>query len=149
MTSVKTKQIIPLLFVILGLVFAILGFTQFGFWHPVGGPQPGFFPSIMAIVMILAGSIAFYQSLKENKNAEYKRDEFLVISAGIGIFISTFIIGLVPTIILYITLWLKLLEKSSWKTTLIILGIAIFITVGVFGMWLGIQFPMGLLESIL
>ncbi|MDK2789002.1 MAG: hypothetical protein PWP07_2247, partial [Epulopiscium sp.] len=80
---------------------------------------------------------------------EYKPDEFLVIAGGIGIFVATFIIGLVPTIFLYVILWLKLVEKSSWKPILIVLAIVAFITIGVFGMWLGIQFPMGIFENIL
>ncbi|MDF2890291.1 MAG: tripartite tricarboxylate transporter TctB family protein [Clostridia bacterium] len=149
LASIKTKQIIPLLFVGLGLVFAVIGFTQLGFWNSVDGPQPGFFPAIMATVMVLAGIISFFQSLKDDKNAEYKLPELLVISAGLGIYVATFIIGLVPTIILYIILWLKLFEKSSWKATLIVLAICSFITIVVFGMWLGIQFPMGLLQNIL
>lgn len=149
MTSLKTKRLVPLIFVVMGLVFAILGFTQLGFWKSVDGPQPGFFPSIMAMVMVLTGIIAFIQSFKETKAAEYKFDEFLVIAAGIGIFVATFIIGLVPTIIVYIILWLKFFEKCSWKSTLIVLAIALFISVGVFGMWLGIKFPMGIFGNIL
>ncbi|WP_058485108.1 tripartite tricarboxylate transporter TctB family protein [Defluviitalea phaphyphila] len=149
MSKITTKKIIPLLFIAVGLVFAIVGFTHLGFWDTVEGPMPGFFPSIMAIVMIFSGIIAFIQSFKEDGNVEYKAPEFLVISAGIGIFVATFIIGLIPTIIVYIILWLKLFEKSSWKNTLIILAITLFITIGVFGTWLGIQFPKGILENIL
>lgn len=149
MASIKTKQIIPLLLVGLGVVFAVIGFTQLGFWNSVDGPQPGFFPSIMAIVMVLSGIITFFQSLKDDNNVEYKLPELLVIGAGLVIFAATFIIGLVPTIILYIILWLKLFEKSSWKATLTVLAICAFITIVVFGMWLGIQFPMGILENIL
>lgn len=145
--KINTRKIIPLLFVALGALFAGIGFLKLGFW--VDGPGPGFFPSIMAFVMILAGVSTFILSLKEEGKAAYLKDEFLVILAGIGIFAGTFIIGLVPTIIAYLFIWLRLFEKTSWKVTLIIMAIAMFITVGVFGMWLGIQFPMGLFESIL
>jgi small-conductance mechanosensitive channel len=149
MTSSITKRILPLIFVVMGLIFAVLGFTQFGFWSDANGPMPGFFPSIMAIVMVLSGIASFIQSLKDTEAVEYKPDEFLVIAGGIGIFVATFIIGLVPTIFLYVILWLKLVEKSSWKPILIVLAIVAFITIGVFGMWLGIQFPMGIFENIL
>lgn len=149
MTKLKVKNLIPLLFVVMGLVFAILGFTQLGFWSDVDGPKPGFFPSIIAIVMVFTGLIAFIQSFKEEDKAQYNAQEFLAMAGGLGIFAATFIIGLVPTIILYIILWLKLVEKASWKVILIVLAIACFITIGVFGIWLGIQFPKGIFEFIL
>ena len=93
--------------------------------------------------------MSLIQSFKDTKAAEYNGPELLVVAGGIGIFVSTFIIGLVPTIFLYIILWLKLYEKAPWKPTLVVLGVAAAITIGVFGMWLGIQFPMGVFENIL
>lgn len=149
MTSTKTKRLTPIIFIVMGLVFAYLGFNEFGFWSEVDGPLPGFFPSIMAIVMVFAGIMSLIQSFKDTKAAEYNGPELLVVAGGIGIFVSTFIIGLVPTIFLYIILWLKLYEKAPWKPTLVVLGVAAAITIGVFGMWLGIQFPMGVFENIL
>ncbi|HSL86697.1 MAG TPA: tripartite tricarboxylate transporter TctB family protein [Bacteroidales bacterium] len=147
MLKLNTKKIIPLLFIALGLLFALVGYFQLGFW--TDGPGPGFFPSIMAMVMITAGVATFILSMKEEGQAVYIKDEFLVILAGVGIFVGTFIIGLVPTIIVYLLIWLRVFEKISWKLTAIIMSIALFITIGVFGMWLGIQFPMGLFELIL
>ena len=55
------------------------------------------FPSIMAIVMVFAGIVSLIQSFKDTKAAEYNGPELLVVAGGIGIFVSTFIIGLVPT----------------------------------------------------
>lgn len=147
MLQINSKKIIPLLFIAFGAVFAFMGFTHLGFW--ADGPGPGFFPSIMSLVMIAAGLATFFLSLKEETKAKYNREEFYVILAGLGIFAGTFIIGFVPTIIVYLLIWLRMFEKTSWKVTLIIIAICMFITVGVFGMWLGIQFPLGLLEYII
>lgn len=149
MTKFGSKQVIPLLLAIMAAVFGVIGFTQLGFWHSVDGPQPGFFPSIMAIVMFLTSLLAFFQSFKEEGKAEYKKLELLVIAAGAGIILATFIIGLIPSCFVFVLLWLKVFEKASWKSTLIVLAVVAFITIGVFSMWLGIQFPMGLLENIL
>ena len=88
-------------------------------------------------------------SFKEIDDASYSKDELLVILAGIGIFGGTFIIGLVPTLVVFLFLWVRIFEKASWKVTLIIMAIAMFITVIVFGTWIGIQFPLGLFENIL
>lgn len=149
MKEINTKRIVPVLFIIMGLIFASVGFTQLGFWSSEDGPMAGFFPAIMSIVMVLTAVVSFIQSFKENTKVNYKQDELLVIAGGIGIFASSLIIGLVPTVLIYVIIWLKLVEKTNWKTTLIILTVAAFITVGVFGMWLGVQFPMGIFENIL
>lgn len=149
MNKFGTKQIVPILTAIMGVVFAVIGFTQLGFWDHVDGPKPGFFPSIMAGVMVLASILAFVQSFKEDKKAKYYKEELLVIIGGAAIYAGTFIVGLLPMCYLYVVLWLKAFEKESWKNTLIVLAVIIAITIGVFYLWLGIQFPMGLLENYL
>ncbi|MFV0364750.1 MAG: tripartite tricarboxylate transporter TctB family protein [Suipraeoptans sp.] len=149
MKKINTKQIVPIMMAIIGVVFAVIGFTQLGFWDANDGPKPGFFPSIMAIVMVLTSVLAFVQSRKEEEKPDYKPTELLVIAGGIGIFVSTFIIGLIPACMIFVVLWLKLFEKESWKNVIIVLLVVAAIAIGVFGMWLGIQFPMGLFESLM
>lgn len=149
MKKVTIRQLLPIIMALFGSIFAIVGFFQLGFWNKVDGPMPGFFPSIMAIVMVVTSILALFQSWKEDKKTEYKKEEILVIAAGVGIFAVTFLIGLLPTIFLYVVLWLKLFEKESWKNTLIVLGVAAAISIGVFYIWLGVQFPLGLFEYIM
>lgn len=149
MKKFGTKQIIPLAMAAIGVIFAGIGFIQLGFWNSVDGPMPGFFPSIMAIVMVFASILSFVQSLKEEGKPEYKKEELLVIGAGAGIFAATFVIGLLPTIFIFVILWLKLFEKESWKNIIIVLLVVAAIAIGVFYLWLGVQFPMGLFEYIM
>ena len=69
--------------------------------------------------------------------------------AGVGIFAVTFLIGLLPTLFLYVILWLKIFEKESWKNTILVLMVTAAISIGVFYLWLGVQFPMGVFEYIM
>lgn len=149
MKKIGTKQLVPILTAIMGVVFAVLGFTQLGFWDKTDGPMPGFFPSIMAIVMVLSSILALIQSFKEDEKAVYHKNELLVIVGGAAIYVGSFIIGLLPMCYLFVVLWLKLFEKENWKNTLIVLVVIAAITIGVFYIWLGIQFPLGLFENIL
>ena len=149
MKKFGTRQLVPVLAAVIGIVFAFIGFTQLRFWNGVDGPQPGFFPSIMAIVMVLSSILAFVQSLKEDEKTKYEKDELLVVAGGAGIFAGSFIIGLLPTCYLFVVLWLKIFEKETWKNTLVVLAIIAAITIGVFYIWLGIQFPMGLFENFM
>ena len=123
---------------------------SWGSREDVDGPQPGFFPAIMAIVMFLASIASFFQSLKEEKAARYERDEMMVIAGGAGNHsMVPFIIGLLPSCYLFVILWLKVFEKTGWKETLIVLAVCMAISIGVFRMWLGVHFPMGLFEAFL
>lgn len=149
MKRVRTKQMIPLFMAGFAVVFGWVGVFKLGFWKPDQGPAPGFFPSIMAVVMFLTSILAFIQSFKEDGTVKYEKQELLVIASGAGIIFATLLIGLVGSCFLYIILWLKVFEKASWKDTLIILAVVAFIVIGVFGLWLGIQFPLGLMEYIL
>lgn len=148
MNKIGTKQIIPSITALMGIVFLVVGVTQLGFWDSTEGPMPGFFPTIVAIVMVLTSILAFIQSLKEKDKPEYKKNELLVILAGISIFATTFVIGLLPTCIVFVVAWLKFFEKESWKNIIIVTFVAAAIAIGVFGMWLGIQFPMGIFEYL-
>jgi len=149
MKRIGTKQIVPLVLAAFAVVFAVIGFTQLGFWSHVDGPRPGFFPAIMAIIMFLTSIVSFFQSLKDKESAEYEKNELLVIAGGAGIIVGSYIIGLLPSCYLFIVLWLKVFEHTSWKDTVIVLAVCVAISVGVFRLWLGVYFPMGLLDYIL
>ena len=54
-----------------------------------------------------------------------------------------------PTLAIFTVLWLKVLEKAPWKTTIIILVIVMAIVIGVFSLWLGVRFPQGMLYEMI
>lgn len=149
MKKIGIKQILPLILAGIAIVFAYIGFTQLGFWHEVDGPQPGFFPFIMAIVMFLTSILSFVQSSKEVDKPKFHKDELMVIAAAAGIIAATFIIGLLPSCFVYVIVWLKVFEKTPWKSTLTVTAVIMVIVVGVFHLWLGIQFPMGIFEAMM
>lgn len=149
MKRITGKQFIPIFGALFSLIFMIVGFLKLGFWSDIDGPMPGFFPAIMAVVMFIASILALLQSFREDKDVNYNKGELLVIGAGISIFVSSFIIGLLPTIFIYTVLWLKLFEKENWKNVFIVLIVIAIIAIGVFNLWLGVQFPVGLFEYIL
>lgn len=147
MKKFGSKQIVPIVTALIGVLFAYIGYFQLGFWDTE--PMPGFFPTIIAVVMILSSIAAFFQTLKEEDQPKYNKNELMVIAGGASIILGTFIIGLIPTVILYILFWLKIIEKAPWKDTIIILGIVLFIVLGVFVAWLQIHFPWGIFEMFM
>ena len=63
--------------------------------------------------------------------------------------LSSMVFGLVLTVAAFIVIWLKFYEKQSWKIVLIALAIVLFIVVGCFNIWLGIDFPMGFILDMI
>lgn len=94
MKKFGSKQLIPLAMALMGIVFAFIGFTQLGFWDKE--PQPGFFPSIIAIVMVITSIAAFFQTLKEEDQPKYNKDELMVIAGGAAVIAGSFIVGMNP-----------------------------------------------------
>lgn len=138
---------IPLATALIGVVFAVIGFTQLGFWDKE--PQPGFFPSIIAIVLVIASIAAFFQTLREEEQPNYNKNELLVILGGLSLIAGTFLVGLIPMVFLYVLFWLKVIEKGTpWKDIIIIELIVAVIVLGVFAGWLQVQFPWGMFDML-
>ena len=149
MNKFGVKQAVPTVLAVVAAVFAMLGFTRFGFWDSVDGPMPGFFPGIMGTVMFFCCVLAFIQSFADEKSKKFTVDEFLIIGVTSGLIAMSYVIGLIPACLIFVLLWMKLIEKSSWKDTIIVLLVSSVIAIGVFQMWLGIQFPMGIFEQFM
>lgn len=143
------RTLIPLATAILALVFIVVGVKDYGFW--TNQPTPGFFPIIIAVVLLLASIACFVQVARDKDSAEvkYNRNELMVMLGAAGIILCTFLIGLVPSCLIYILLWLKLVEKAPRKVVIIIEIIMAAIILGVFTFWLQIRFPMGLLGDMI
>lgn len=148
MKKFGSKQLIPIATAIVGIVFAYIGIFQLGFWDKE--PQPGFFPSIMAIVLVVASVAAFFQTLGEEGQPEYNKNELTVILGGLALIVGSLVIGLIPTVFLYVLFWLKVVEKGTpWKHIIIIELIIAGIVLGVFAGWLQVQFPWGLFDMFM
>ena len=147
--GLNLRVIIPLATIIVSLVFIIVGLKDYGFWN--AQPTPGFFPIIIAVVLLASSIACFFQVArdKDSADAKYNRNELMVMLGAAGIILCTFLIGLVPSCLIYILLWLKLVEHAPWKVVITIEIIMAAIILGVFTAWLQIRFPMGLLGSLL
>ena len=103
------------------------------------------------MVLLASSIVCFFQVARDKDGADvkYNRNELMVMLGAAGIILCTFLIGLVPSCLIYILLWLKLVEHAPWKVVITIEIIMAAIILGVFTAWLQIRFPMGLLGSLL
>lgn len=147
--KIPSKIIVPLLTLAIGIVFAVISFGQYGFWNSEAmKPTKGFFPGIISIGLIALSILAFINGLK-SPMAEFKLINWYIPIAVLLIIGSTFVIGMIPSLLIFVFLWLKVYEKQSWLTTIISLLIVAFIVIGCFRIWLDIQFPVGIIYELI
>ena len=147
--KIPTKVIVPVVTCAIGILFASIAFGQYGFWDSVAmKPTKGFFPGIISIGLIALSVLAFINGLK-SPTAEFRLINWYVPLAVLLIIAATYVIGMIPSLLIFVLLWLKVYEKQSWTTTIIALLIVSFIVIGCFRIWLYIQFPIGFIGELI
>ena len=141
-------MVIPVVTAVIAALFIYLGITKYGFWHEVRGPLPGFFPTIIGFALLGLSVLAFLGGRKE-EGTTYPIENWYPALGVIGIMLATLVIGMLPSLALFVILWLKVYEKYNWKTTLVGLAIIMAIVIGAFVMWLGVPFPKGLIYNLI
>lgn len=142
------RILIPIITGAIGILFLSLGFGKYGFWHEMRGPLPGFFPSIIGIMLVGMSILAGVQAVKDPRKPIPFRNWLPAIGA-LAIIIASLIIGMLPAIALFLILWIRVYEKYPWKTTIITSSVIMAIVVGVFMFWLRVPFPKGFILDAL
>ena len=143
-----SRAFVPIATAILSLVFIGVGLNKFGFRD--GQPTPAFFPTIIAVVLFATSLMCLVQELRSNQAIpSYNKNELLVILGAGGVIVGCWVIGLIPSCLLYLRLWLKAVEKTPWKVVILIEVFMAVLIIGVFVIWMQVQFPMGLFAYIM
>lgn len=138
-----TKKIMPLATALMGIVWLVLGLTKYGFMGE-GKPGGGFFPSIMAVLLIVASVLAFVQDFKK-ETPEYTLKYIHPLIAVLAVLLLSYLTGMMIALFLYLFFWLKVYEKMSWVFTSVFSVSTMVVVYLVFAMWLDVPFPTGLL----
>lgn len=144
----NSRALIPIATAVIAAIFIGVGLKDFGFWDDQ--PTAAFFPIIIAVVLLATSILCLVQVLRGKEPAPvYNKNELMVILGGGGIIIGCYVIGLILSCLLYLFLWLKVIEKASWKAIIIIEVFMAALILGVFVFWMQVQFPMGLLANLM
>jgi hypothetical protein len=145
---IDTRQMLPAIFIIVSCVWIYTGMTQFGFWNPLKGGTPAFIPIIIATVLLIASSVMLLKSFKKEEKPVYTPLCFVLLLLCLAIIGLTKLLGFLPSLLLFVLLWLKLVEKAPWKGTLVVSACLAAIGYGLFQVWLRVPFPKGLLLEL-
>lgn len=141
--------IVEILGIIFGLFYVIMGVTKYGLWEGktiLGGFLPTVCGGLLAVLCVL---MIISKIKRGDKSAAFDKVAFLPVIAMIAILLVNTLIGLLPACIVVSLLWLRFVEKYSWKTSVIASAILFAFMYAIFSMWLNVPFPKGLIGELL
>ncbi len=142
------KCALPICTALFALVWIYFGLTVYGFWDAKKGPLGGFFPVLVASLLLLASIFALLSASRENLPV-FRPESLHLIAVVLAIFAASYLVGMLPALALFLVMWLRWMEKYPWRTTLITAGVIFAVVIGIFALWLQVRFPAGLLFAML
>lgn len=143
--KIRVNILFPAVSALLSAVWIYKGILEYGLWDEVSkSPKDGFFPSLIALVLLIISILNMISSLKE-KPVTFEKNALYLTGALALIYIATNYIGFLPALLFFYVLWLKLYAKTNWKTTALATFIMVVIVYFGFVVGLQIRFPKGLL----
>ena len=150
----RSDRIQALLWVVFGLYIAFEGFLlKLGTGR---APKPGFMIFWMGVVLVILSALffieAFTTSEQEHKalwrGVRWFRGAKLM--AALFVYVAVFqFLGFILSTFLLLVYMFKGLEPQSWRNALLLSAVTVAICYLVFGLFLELQFPPGVLSFIL
>ena len=144
----NSKSVIALACIAIAVVWMYLGITKYGLWDPKEGPLSGFFTTIIGGVLLISSVIYFIRSFSM-EGAKYEKGAIQLTIGMLVIFGASYLIGFLPTLLLFYIFWLRVMEKMPVRTIIIATVVMTAIVYGTFSMWLKVPFPEGLLFEMI
>ncbi|RGZ00945.1 tripartite tricarboxylate transporter TctB family protein [Clostridium sp. AM58-1XD] len=132
----------------MAIVWIYLGISKYGLWKEGDGPLSGFFPVVVAVVLACASIFTIRQSFKEEAPV-FEKQAIYVIAGICFVLAGTWLVGLLPVLLIFYIGWLALIERMPVKTIIIATVVMTAIVYGTFAVWLKVPFPEGLLFEMI
>ena len=144
----NSKSVVALACIAIAVVWMYLGITKYGLWDPKEGPLSGFFPTIIGGVLLISSALYFIRSFSM-EGAKYEKGAIQLAIGMLVIFGASYLIGFLPTLLLFYIFWLRVMEKMPVRTIIIATVVMTAIVYGTFSMWRRVPFPEGLLLEMI
>lgn len=154
--SIRTAElVVAVLFIVLGVV-VIYDSLRLGASWAADGPQPGYFPFYLGVIICLASAVTIGQALflKKEKNGSFVGVEALkaVLSVLIPAAIYVSLIGWIGIYVasaLFVAVFMRWLGKYAWwKVAAVSIGNSVVFFL-IFERWFLVPLPKGPLENLL
>ena len=140
--------LLPLGILLVSIVFLIVSLTKYTFIKK-SIPGDGFFPVVMSILVIIASGISLIKSFGKPIPRKMVVEETFPWLLILSVIIMGKLIGTFPAVLIALVLWFRVLEKMSWKKTLIISIVFTVLCYLIFSVWVGVRFDKGLIMKLI
>ena len=154
--SVRTAEMVAaVLFIVLGGI-VIFDSIRLGATWAADGPQPGYFPFYLGVIICLSSAVTFVQALlmRKEKNGSFVDVEPLkaVLSVLIPAAVYVALIGWIGIYVastLFVAVFMRWLGKYAWwKVAAVSIGNSVVFFL-IFERWFLVPLPKGPLENLL
>jgi hypothetical protein len=149
--SMRAMDIITaLLFIVVGLV-VMFGSIKLGANWGSDGPEAGYFPFYISLIILLSSTVTLYQAAIVNKNKktesfvdkESLKQVMAVLLPAIVFVLGVQLIGIYVSSVLYIAIFMVWLGKYPiWKAILVSVGVGVALYF-LFEFWFQVPLPHG------
>lgn len=154
LVSVRTMDIVTAaLFIVLGAIF-MYGSVELGNGWGSDGPEAGYFPFYISLIMSLASAVTLFKALKDKSEEEecfvekgpFKQVLSVLLPAAVFV-LGVQLIGIYVSALIYITVFMRWLGKYAlWKAIAVGLGVSVTLFF-VFEIWFQVPLPHGSLVN--
>ena len=148
----RAADLVTALALIVVGVVVIADALRLGIGWSIEGPQSGFFPFWLAVLMVVATIVIAGQSWRRASGrpfvtAAQLRPVLVVLGPAVGLVVLTEGLGLYVASALYLGFYMRWVGRHAW-TTIVALGLGIpLVTFVVFERWFLVPMPKGPLEA--
>jgi len=149
--SVRAMDIITaLLFLLVGLI-VMIGSLKLGASWGSDGPEAGYFPFYISLIILLSSTVTLYQAVIVDKNKEAEtflvkepfKQVMAVLLPAIVFVLGVQLIGIYVSSALYIAIFMVWLGKYPiWKATVVSVGVSVALYL-MFEFWFQVPLPHG------
>jgi hypothetical protein len=149
--SVRAMDIITaLLFLLVGLI-VMIGSLKLGASWGSDGPEAGYFPFYISLIILLSSTVTLYQAVIVDKNKETEtflvkepfKQVMAVLLPAIVFVLGVQLIGIYVSSALYIAIFMVWLGKYPiWKATVVSVGVSVALYL-MFEFWFQVPLPHG------
>ena len=143
------NYIIEILGIISGLIYVLIGTTKYGLWKGIT-IAGGFVPTVVGGLVLILSILMIISKSKRNEKADpFEKKALIPVAAMVVILLCNLLVGLLPACMVVSFLWLRFIEKYSWKSSILSTAFLWIFIYLVFRLWLNVPFPTGLLGELL
>jgi putative tricarboxylic transport membrane protein len=128
MTTKAADILVAALLLVLGLIVGVDSLRLGAGWG-MEGPQGGFFPFFLSLVMIGGSALVIRQAMKGTSSVQGSkrfvpkggmRPVLTVCIPALGMVLATEVIGLYLSAMIYLLLYIRLVGEFRWRTVLLV-----------------------------